>query len=78
GLDQYYQGYIDTYSRCVTQINRDAPILMAALITLGTEPLRFGLDMGEHTHHLALSTLMDGVLNDLELSAQQSEALSDE
>lgn len=78
GLDQYYQSYIDTHSRCVTQIHRDAPILMAALTTLGTEPLRFGLDMGEHTHHLALSTLMDGVLNDLELSAQQSEALSDE
>ncbi|MDK9756714.1 hypothetical protein KIV40_15190, partial [Vibrio sp. D173a] len=78
GLDRYYQSYIDTHSRCVTQIHRDAPILMAALTTLGTEPLRFGLDMGEHTHHLALSTLMDGVLNDLELSAQQSEALSDE
>lgn len=78
GLDSFYQGYLETQTRCIAGIMRDMPILMAALTTLGTEPLRFGLDMGEHTHHLAMSTLMDGVLNDLELSAKQSETLSAE
>ncbi|MDA0120951.1 hypothetical protein, partial [Vibrio sp. T11.5] len=38
---------------------------------------RFGLDVGEHAHHLVLSTLMDAVLNELELSAQQVPELSD-
>ncbi|WP_299014919.1 hypothetical protein [uncultured Photobacterium sp.] len=50
--------------------------MLDALATLGTEPLRFGIDTGEHAQHLALTELMNIVLNDLELGAKESAELS--
>ncbi|MBN3494345.1 hypothetical protein, partial [Vibrio neptunius] len=76
-LDTFYKDYLNTRHHGVTMIKHDAPHVIKAITALGTDPRRFGLDVGEHAHHLVLSTLMDAVLNELELSAQQVPELSD-
>ncbi|KJY89898.1 hypothetical protein TW84_11090 [Vibrio neptunius] len=76
-LDTFYKGYLSTLHHFVPMIKHDAPHVIEAIAALGTDPRRFGLDVGEHAHHLVLSTLMDAVLNDLELSVQHVAGLSD-
>ncbi|NRB70188.1 MAG: hypothetical protein HRU48_23040 [Vibrio sp.] len=76
-LDTFYKGYLSTLHHCVPMIKHDAPHVIEAITALGTDPRRFGLDVGEHDHHLVLSTLMDAVLNDLELSVQHVAELND-
>ncbi|NRB67345.1 MAG: LysM peptidoglycan-binding domain-containing protein [Vibrio sp.] len=76
-LDTFYKDYLNTRHHGLTMIKHDAPHVIKAISALGTDPRRFGLDVGEHAHHLVLSTLMDAVLNELELSAQQVPELSD-
>ena len=70
GLDKYYKTYIETQALAQTGILRDVPILISALETLGNDPLRMGIDIAQHDHQITLNTLLDCILNDLDLSSQ--------
>ncbi|WP_076589140.1 LysM peptidoglycan-binding domain-containing protein [Vibrio ostreicida] len=68
-LDAFYKQHLETQANAYIAVQRDLPILVSALKTLGNDPRHLGLDIGEHDHQYTLSTLMNCILHVFDLGA---------
>ncbi|MDN3611127.1 toxin VasX [Vibrio ostreicida] len=68
-LDAFYKQHLETQANANIAVQRDLPILVSALKTLGNDPRHLGLDIGEHDHQYTLSTLMNCILHVFDLGA---------
>ena len=72
-MDKFYAQHLQLQHECISGIQRQAPILLEAFITLGNDLRQFGYDIGNANHQVGFSELMDPILSDLYLSKEMSE-----